>query len=224
VIGEEPSVQKVITALQECNHLSSKLKLSQKWESFWFLARIVYNKIMKTFTNPKDLNNPIGEFVYEGCRYSGIPAGLTFSILSDGLATYLTETFDWLVEATTVAPVADNEYCCSKCNKDCGSKYMKERHEKVCKAEPQGLATILKPIFIFWNYKGLDRTQLSPDLLLPDNLGQPIPQQPVMTEKEVSEPMPGRPGMEMIGKSMQQVTTDRDGIAWYGAGVEDDIV
>lgn len=178
---------------------------------------------MKTFQLLSD-SPIIKEFTYEGCRYSGITPGTTFSVLSDGLATYLTETFEFLVEKDEVAPIADNEYCCSKCNKDCGSKYMKERHEKVCTAQPQGLATILKPILIFWNYKGLDRTQLSPDLLLPDNLGQPVPQQHIMTEEEASQPMPGTPGMEMIGKTMQSVTTDRDGVPWYGEGISDDHV
>lgn len=178
---------------------------------------------MKTFQNPP--NSPaIGEFVYEGCRYSGIPAGLTFSILSDGLADYLTETYTWLVEAKEVAPIADNEYCCSKCNKDCGSKYMKDRHEKVCKVASQGLATILKPIFIFWNYKGLDRTQLTPDQLLPNNLGIPVPEEQRMTEEEVSQPAPGTPGMAMIGKNLEKVTTDRDGIEWYGEGISEDFV
>lgn len=176
---------------------------------------------MKTFQLLSD-SPIIKEFTYEGCRYSGITPGLTFSILSVGLANYLTETFPFLVEKE-VAPIAENEYCCSKCGKDCGSKYMKERHEKVCKEVSAGMAPILKPNFIFWNYKYLDKTQLTPDQLLPENLGQPvIVEEPVLTEKEVSEPMPGRPGVAMIGKQMQSVTTDRDGIEWYGEGLTDD--
>jgi len=178
---------------------------------------------MKTFKNPQEKNIPVGEFTYEGCRYSGIPAGLTFSVLSDGLADFLLEMFPQLEVVEKVAPVADNEFCCSKCNKDCGSKFMKERHENVCKAEPLGLATILKPTFIFWHYKNLDRTQLTPDQLLPDNLGQPIPpQESILTEKEVSEPAPGRQSTDMIGRTMQPVTTDRDGVSWYGEGIESD--
>ena len=176
---------------------------------------------MKTFQNPP--NCPaIGEFVYEGCRYAGIAPGLTFSILSEGLANYLTETFNWLQEAIEVAPVAENEYSCSKCGKDCGSKYMKERHEKVCKAEPKGMAVILKPSYIFWNYKNLDRTQLTPDQLIPENVGAAVPMG--FTEKEVTEPMPGREGTAMIGKHMEKVVTDHEGVDWYGPGLEDDIV
>jgi hypothetical protein len=178
---------------------------------------------MKTFKNPQERNIPVGEFTYEGCRYSGIAVGLTFSVLSDGLADFLLEMFPQLEVIEKVAPVATNEFCCSKCNKDCGSKFMKERHEKVCKAEPQGLATILKPNFIFWHYKNLDRTQLTPDQLIPENLGQPIPQEHVLTENEVSQPAPGREGMDMIGTQMQKVTTDREGVSWYGPGVESDI-
>jgi len=177
---------------------------------------------MKTFQSPEG-SPKINEFTYEGCRYSGITPGSIFSILSEGLATYLLETFPFLVEKEE-APIADNEFCCSKCNKDCGSKYMKERHEKVCKAEPIGMAVILKPTYIFWNYKELDKTQLTPDQFLPNNLGQPIPQEPILTEKEISEPAPGVPGMAMIGKTMQPVTTDRDGVEWYGEGTTDDIV
>jgi len=175
---------------------------------------------MKTFQSPEG-SPKINEFTYEGCRYSGIVPGTVFSVLSEGLATYLLETFPFLVEKEE-ALVAENEYCCSKCGKDCGSKYMKDRHEKVCKEVSAGMAPILKPNYIFWNYKNLDRTQLTPDLLLPENLGQPIPQNQVLSEKELSEPMPGRPGTAMIGKQLQQVTTDRDGIDWYGNGIEDD--
>lgn len=175
---------------------------------------------MKTFKNSPDAP-PIGEFVYEGCRYAGIDAGLTFSVLSDGLADYLVEAFPSLKELESVAPVVANEYCCSKCGKDCGSKYMKDRHENVCKAEAKGMATILKPSYIFWNYKHLDRTQLTPDQLIPDGVLS-APPQPAITEKEVTEPMPGTPGMAMIGKRMQPVTTDHDGIEWYGNGLEND--
>ena len=176
---------------------------------------------MKTFTNPASVNCDICEFVYEGCRYAGIPVGMTFSVLSDRLAEYLKETFTWLVEAEKPAPVATNEYCCSKCNKDCGSKYMKERHEKVCKAQPQGMATILKPSYIFWNYKGLDKSQLTPDQLIPESVNtQPKPE---FTEKEITEPMPGVEREAMIGKHTEKVVTDRDGIDWYGEGLTDDI-
>lgn len=180
---------------------------------------------MKTFQNPPN-SPPIGEFVYEGCRYAGIAPGLTFSVLSDGLVELLTNMFPQLIECSTVAPIAENEYCCSKCGKDCGSKYMKERHEKSCTAEPKGLATILKPSYIFWNYRNLDRTQLTEDQLLPTNLGNPMPiqpEQPMMTEKEASEPAPGVKSMEMIGKTRQEVTIDHDGIPWYGDGLTDDI-
>jgi hypothetical protein len=180
---------------------------------------------MKTFINPQERNIPVNEFTYEGCRYSGIAVGLTFSVVSDGLANFLIEMFPQLIEASEVAPVADNEYCCSKCNKDCGSKYMKERHEKVCKAEPKGMAVILKPSYIFWNYKNLDRTQLTPDQLIPESVNSPQPEQvKTMTEQEASEPAPGKPGMDMIGRTMQRVTTDRDGISWYGEGTTDDTV
>jgi len=179
---------------------------------------------MKTFINPQEKNIPISEFTYEGCRYSGIAVGLTFSVVSDGLAKFLVETFPQLEEAEKVAPVAENQYCCSKCGKDCGSKYMKDRHEKVCKEEPKGMAVILKPSYIFWNYKGLDKTQLTDDQLIPDSVINPTPEQKIMTEQEVSEPAPGKSGIAMIGKTMQQVTTDRDGIDWYGAGTEIDTV
>jgi len=172
---------------------------------------------MKTFKNTA---TDIGEFVYEGCRYSGIPSGMTFSIISDGLATFLTETFSFLKE-TDLAAVADNEYCCSKCNKDCGSKFMKERHEKVCKAETQGLATILKPTHIFWNYVNLDKTQLTPDQLIPEALNNQ--QSVLVNEADVTNPAPGREGMAMIGKRMQSVVTDKDGISWYGEGLVDDV-
>ena len=178
---------------------------------------------MKTFQSPQEAS-PIGEFTYEGCRYSGIAPGLVFSVLSIGLANYLQETFPFLIEKEE-APIAENEYCCSKCGKDCGSKYMKERHEKVCKAEPKGMAVILKPSYIFWNYKNLDRTQLTPDQLIPESVNSPQPEQvKTMTEQEASEPAPGKPGMDMIGRTMQRVTTDRDGISWYGEGTTDDTV
>jgi len=175
---------------------------------------------MKTFVSPEG-SPEIKEFTYEGCRYSGIKSGTTFSVLSEGLANYLTETFSFLVPAE-VAPIADNEFCCSKCGKDCGSKYMKERHEKVCTVESQGLAVILKPTYIFWNYKGLDRTQLTPDQLIPTGLEQSKPQEAMMNEEEISQPAPGVKGTAMIGKRIQPVTTDRDGVDWYGSGVEDD--
>jgi len=174
---------------------------------------------MKTFKNPEETNAPIHEFNYEGCKYAGIPVGMTFSVLSEGLADFLIETFPFLVEASEPAPVADNEYCCSKCNKACGSKYMKERHEKVCTVEAQGLATILKPSYIFWNYKNLDKTQLTPDQLLPTTGTSP---QPEFNEKDITDPMPGKSGMAVIGKRLEPVVTDRDGIDWYGAGLEDD--
>jgi len=177
---------------------------------------------MKTFNSPPTAP-PIGEFVYEGCRYSGIVPGSTFSVLSNGLAEFLTEMFPFLVESDKPAPVADNEYCCSKCNKDCGSKYMKDRHEKVCKEEPQGLATIMKPTYIFWNYKGLDLTQLTPDQLIPPSVSNFQPQ-PQFNEKDITDPMPGKEGFAMIGKRMEKVVTDRDGIDWYGNGLEDDPV
>jgi hypothetical protein len=176
---------------------------------------------MKTYKNPQEANAPIHEFTYEGCRYAGIPVGMTFSVLSDGLANYLTETFSFL-EEISVAPVAENEFCCSKCGRDCKSSFMKERHEKVCKELPQGLAVILKPTYIFWNYKNLDKTQLTPDQLIPEHAIQSSPN-PV-SEKEITEPAPGRDGMAMIGKTMQKVTTDNEGVDWYGPGIEDDIV
>lgn len=172
---------------------------------------------MKTFKNPSTSN--IGEFTYEGCRYDGIPAGMTFSVLSEGLADYLMETFPFLVQTDT-APVADNIYCCSKCGKDCHSEYMKKRHEKVCKEEPKGMATILKPNYIFWKYAGLDRSQLTEDQLIPDI----APIQPVFNERDITEPMPGRAGTAMIGRTLQQVVTDREGVDWYGEGLVDDFV
>lgn len=180
---------------------------------------------MKTFTNPENAI-PINEFTYEGCKYDGIAPGLSFSVLSDGLADFLIYAFPQLVEATEAAPVADNAFCCSKCNKDCGSKFMKERHEKVCKAEPVGMAPILKPSYIFWNYKDLDRTQLTEDQLIPSLVGQQ-PSNAVkkeINEKEIYDPMPGKEGMGMIGRTMQKVTTDREGVEWYGEGLTDDPV
>jgi hypothetical protein len=177
---------------------------------------------MKTFQNPPE-SPAIGEFVYEGCRYAGIAPGLVFSILSEGLCDYLKEAFPQLIESGSVAPVADNEYCCSKCGKDCGSKFMKDRHEKVCQESSKGLATILKPSYIFWNYKNLDRTQITEGQLIPDSVNRIPPEQVrAMTEKEVTEPMPGVQREALIGKRMEQVTTDRDGIDWYGDGLQND--
>lgn len=176
---------------------------------------------MKTFTNPKEMNCDIREFVYEGCRYAGIPVGMTFSVLSGGLAEFLKNTFTWLVEADKPAPVVANEFCCSKCGRDCKSSFMKARHEKVCKEIPQGMASILKPVYIFWNYKNLDRTQLTEDQLIPESMPQPKPE---FTEKDVSEPAPGREGTAMIGKHLEKVTTDREGVDWYGPGTETDVV
>ena len=173
---------------------------------------------MKTFKNPTEINAPIKEFTYEGCRYAGIPVGMTFSVLSDGLANFLVETFPFLVELPR-APIAENEFCCTKCGRDCKSSFMKERHEKVCKETPKGSAVILKPIYIFWNYVGLDRTQLTPDLLIPASENS----QPVgVSEKDITEPVPGIKRTAMIGKTMQKVITDREGVDWYGPGLEDD--
>lgn len=177
---------------------------------------------MKTFQNPID-SPAIGEFTYEGCRYSGIEPGLTFSILSEGLCTYLGEAFPQLVEAEVTAPIAENEYCCSKCGRDCKSTFMKERHEKSCTAEPQGLATILKPSYIFWNYKQLDTTQLTPDQFIPTSNPTMPAQEPGLTEKEITEPAPGIEREVMIGKTLQKVTTDRENVDWFGKGLEDDI-
>jgi hypothetical protein len=177
---------------------------------------------MKTFQNPTD-SPAIGEFTYEGCRYKGIESGLTFSILSEGLSIYLTETFPQLIESKEIAPVADNEYCCSKCGKDCKSKFMKERHENACTAEPQGLATILKPSYIFWNYKNLDTTQLTPDQFIPGSNEYTPREEAGLTEKEITEPAPGIRREVMIGKNKQQVTTDKEGVDWYGEGLTDDI-
>lgn len=180
---------------------------------------------MKTFKNPIEKNIPVGEFTYEGCRYSGIPVGSVFSVLSEGLFKFLMETFPQLELIEKEAPIAQNEHCCSRCGKDCRSKFMKERHEKVCKAEIKGFAPILKPIFIFWNYKNLDRTQLTPDQLIPENVGQVSPTvRPAMTEKEATQPAPGRETTAMIGTHMEKVTTDRDGVDWYGEGVTNDVV
>jgi len=177
---------------------------------------------MRTFQLPPT-SASIGEFTYEGCRYSGIESGLSFSVLSEGLADFLLETFPNLIEASEPAPVADNEYCCSKCNKDCGSKFMKERHEKVCKVIAKGLATILKPSYIFWNYANLDKTQLTEDQLIPQSvISNPPP--PQITEENIGEPAPGRKGKAMIGKSEQNVTIDREGVEWYGRGIEEDSV
>ena len=181
---------------------------------------------MKTFINPLEFNQSIGEFVYSGCRYSGIDPGLKFSVLSVGLAQYLEETFPFLEVQADASPIADNEHCCSKCNRDCGSAYMKERHEKACKEEAVGLAMILKPSYIFWNFKDLDRTQLTEDQLIPSEKNGPVnpPQFNVESEKDITEPAPGRPGMAMIGKRMEKVTIDRDGTEWYGDGLQDDPV
>jgi hypothetical protein len=176
---------------------------------------------MKTFQSPKDAPK-VGEFTYEGCRYAGIEPGLTFSVLSDGLIDFLLERFPFLVEQKEVAPVAENKYCCSKCGKDCGSQYMKERHEKVCKEIPQNLAIILKPSYIFWNYKGLDKTQLTEDQLIPGMTLEP--NQSSAPQVSAPEPASGKAGYAMIGKSMQPVTTDREGVDWYGEGLVDDVV
>jgi len=182
---------------------------------------------MKTFTNPE--NAPvIGEFTYEGCRYEGIAPGLTFSVLSVGLADFLMNAFPQLRVEDKVAPVAANEYCCSKCGKDCGSKFMKDRHEKVCKEVSVGMATILKPKFIFWNYLGLDKTQLTPDQMIPGDYGTtpsrlPTPTEPVV-EKDYGTPAPGKETVGMIGRTMQPVTLDREGVEWYGEGLKDDVV
>lgn len=180
---------------------------------------------MKTFTNPKESGSAIGEFTYEGCRYSGIELGMTFSVISEGLANFLVETFPFLEEAVEPAPVAENKFCCSRCGRDCKSSYMKERHEKACKEAPKNMATILKPIHIFWNYRNLDRTQLTEDQLLP-NTPNEIPKiiEETMTEAEIAQPMPGKPGKSMIGKHEENVITDGDGIEWYGGGLEDDTV
>jgi len=175
---------------------------------------------MKTLLLPPT-SPPIGEFTYEGCRYAGISSGQTFSVLSDGLAKFLTETYPFIQE-TELAPVAANEYCCSKCGKDCGSKYMKERHEKVCKAEPKNMAIILKPTYIFWNYKNLDKTQLTPDQFIPENTEAAAPK-PQINESDVTNPMPGKENVTMIGKRMEKVVTDHEGVDWYGPGLEDDI-
>lgn len=181
---------------------------------------------MKTFLNPQEKSAPIKEFTYEGCRYAGIPAGLTFSVLSEGLANFLTETFPFLEEVTAVTKTVANENCCRKCGRDCKSKYMRDRHEKVCKEVSENATIILKPIHIFWNYKNLDRTQLTPDQLIPETVSG-MPQPPSnyiqIDEKDVTEPMPGTPGTELIGKRMEKVSIDGDGISWYGDGLTDDI-
>ena len=175
---------------------------------------------MKTIRNPTD--SVISEFTYEGCKYSGITANTSFSVLSDNMAQYLTDTFPFL-EEVEVAPVAENSTCCAKCGKDCKSKYMKDRHQNVCKEEMKGLVPLLKPTFVFWKYKGLDKTQLTNEQLL-EGLGEPAAEkEDIISESEISEPMPGTPGTAMIGKNMQKVVTDRDGIDWYGDGLEDDI-
>ena len=180
---------------------------------------------MKTFVNPQEKNAPIGEFTYEGCRYSGIPIGLTFSVLSEGLAQFLKEIYPFLEEIDTPTQTVDNENCCRKCGRDCKSKYMRDRHEKVCTVASTGTTMILKPIHIFWNYINLDRTQLTPDQLIPETLtGMPQPPSNYIQidEKDVTEPMPGTPGTAMIGKHVEKVVTDRDGVDWYGGGLEDD--
>jgi hypothetical protein len=183
---------------------------------------------MKTFTNPKELNSKIGEFTYEGCRYSGIEAGLSFSVLSEGLAEFLVTTYPFLVEKENAQINLPNEYCCSKCGKDCGSKYMKERHEKVCTAEPQNLCIILKPSYIFWNYKNLDKTQLTEEQFVPTDIT--IPNNPSVVhdteinEESITNPAPGAKKRDMIGTRMEDVTVDRDGVSWYGDGLTDDVV
>lgn len=178
---------------------------------------------MKTFKNPEENNAPIKEFTYEGCKYAGIPAGMIFSVLSEGLANFLVETFPFLVEVP-VAPVAENEFCCTKCGRDCKSSFMKDRHEKVCKETPKGSAVILKPSYIFWNYKNLDRTQLTEDQLIPEGVKLSAPNVVEFNEKDITSPAPGVERVTMIGKTMQKVTTDREGVDWYGEGLTDDIV
>lgn len=180
---------------------------------------------MKTFVNPQEKNAPIKEFTYEGCRYAGIPVGLTFSVLSEGMAQFLKETYSFLEEIDTPTQTVANENCCRKCGRDCKSKYMRDRHEKVCTAVSKGTTMILKPTFIFWQYKNLDRTQLTPDQEVPNAVAG-MPQPPSnyiqINEKDVTEPMPGTPGTAVIGKHVEKVVTDRDGVDWYGEGLTDD--
>jgi hypothetical protein len=101
---------------------------------------------------------------------------------------------------------------------------MKARHEKVCKSQPQGLATILKPNYIFWNYANLDRTQLTPDQLIPESVTLSKPNTVEFNELDIVNPAPGKDGVAMIGKTMQKVVTDRDNVDWYGPGLEDDVI
>ena len=183
---------------------------------------------MKTILNPLEKGMTLSDFTYEGCRYDKIEPGQVFSVLSEGLAEFLLTTFP-VLELVKNAPVAANDYCCSKCGKDCGSKYMKERHEKVCKAENKKMAVILRPSYIFWNYKNLDKTQLTEDQLLPSDqiANQPkidvtVVHDTIMTEESLAIPAAGITRSGKVAGRDRIITTDREGVDWYGEGVEDD--
>lgn len=178
---------------------------------------------MKTLTNSTD--SVIGEFTYEGCKYPGIEANSKFSVMSDNLVDYLLETFSFLIEAEEVAPVVASKGACRKCGRDCKNEYMRDRHEKVCTEPDKDGAPLLTPNYIYWNYRGLDRSQIPVEMLKAQDPDYDVnsPQETVLTEEEVSQPAPGVKGTAMIGKRQRPVVTDHDGVDWYGDGVQDDI-
>lgn len=177
---------------------------------------------MRYIHNPKEANAPI-KTVYDGAIYEMKP-GQTLAFTEDqyDLADYFLNTYGFLKELDQkkVAKKKVGKLICPICGRECKSQLGYNAHVKACERRHQkkkeevveeegGIENVAeaKPKKVLVAPKKIDRSA---------------------AEDEGFVDMPqlarGKAVKEVIGGRVQEVVYDKDGVGWYGPGIQRDFV
>lgn len=120
-----------------------------------------------------------------------------FNDQQNEIADYFLETFGFLVEME----VGNDAFACSKCGKNCKNNAGKSVHEKHCQVVARSAV-----------------------MQIPDKNSKSRSEMESASFNDMPEIASGQEKTEVIGGRVQKIVYDRDGVGWYGPGLEDDFV